>query len=131
VFIIGEDYCVFAQNYIMFSYLFLSFIYQLMSQFNYNNNNNIFFFHFPKIGFGVDLSFVYRVVDGIVNILFGIDILITFNTAIEDRDGDLIYDRKEVSMSYLKGWFGIDLISTIPFVELFTIMHLGKEITLG
>lgn len=74
----------------------------------------------------MDLTYEFKVVDSVVNILFAIDILFTFNTAIEDRDGDLISDRKIVNSRYLRGWFTIDLISTVPFVEIFELMNLGK-----
>lgn len=74
------------------------------------------------------LTFIFLLIDGIVNILFAIDILFTFNTAIEDKDGDLIADRSIVNSRYLKGWFTIDLVSTVPFVEMFQLMNLGTHL---
>ena len=43
-----------------------------------------------------------------------LDIIQNFNIAVL-VNGELIYDRKVIAKNYLKYWFGIDLISTIPF----------------
>ena len=37
-----------------------------------------------------------------------------FFTASYDIDFKLIEDRKVISINYLKGWFAIDLIATLP-----------------
>jgi hyperpolarization activated cyclic nucleotide-gated potassium channel 2 len=43
-----------------------------------------------------------------------LDIIQNFNIAVL-VNGELIYDRKVIAKNYLKFWFGIDLISTIPY----------------
>ena len=53
----------------------------------------------------------------IVDIFFTIDILVNFNTAIlkDDEVNDVIDDRKQIAIIYVKSWFLIDFISVIPF----------------
>ena len=44
-----------------------------------------------------------------IDILFGLDILVIFNTAYYDDDVDLIENRADIAKSYVKLWFWIDL----------------------
>ena len=55
------------------------------------------------------------IIDTIVDSLFGVDILVIFNTAFYDQDVELIEDRKEIAKHYLSGWFTIDMLAIIPF----------------
>jgi hypothetical protein len=51
-----------------------------------------------------------------IDVCFGIDIFLTFNTSYSETDAMLeIYDRKKIAIYYIKGWFIIDVISIIPF----------------
>ena len=50
----------------------------------------------------------------IIDIFFALEILINFNSAIIDKHGDIVDERKEICKEYLKGWFFVDLISIIP-----------------
>lgn len=52
----------------------------------------------------------------IMDVCFGIDILLTFNTSYADiKLAKEIYDRKKIALNYVKGWLIIDIISVIPF----------------
>lgn len=53
-------------------------------------------------------------VELIVDMYFITDIVFNFRTGTYDSDGVLIYDRPEIRRRYLKGWFGIDIISCFP-----------------
>lgn len=53
--------------------------------------------------------------DVVVDILFGVDLLLNFRTGTEDSWGRLVYDPKVIALHYLKTWFLIDLIAVIPF----------------
>eukprot|EP00854_Cymbomonas_tetramitiformis_P006362 gene6362-7624_t len=51
--------------------------------------------------------------DVMMEVIFVVDLVITFFTAIQD--GDItIRDLKVIRSSYLKSWFSIDLVSSIP-----------------
>ncbi|OMJ94420.1 hypothetical protein SteCoe_2474 [Stentor coeruleus] len=50
-----------------------------------------------------------------VDMLFCVDIVVNMFLAYEDDEGVLITDRQFIIKHYLKSWFLIDLISSIPF----------------
>ena len=51
----------------------------------------------------------------ISDIIFFIDIILTFMTAVPDKDDhEHVYDYKYIAKEYLKGWFWIDLIAILP-----------------
>lgn len=56
--------------------------------------------------------FIFEV---IVDFLFFVDILITFNSAYIGKDKQLVESRSEIAKSYVKGMFFLDLISIVPF----------------
>lgn len=72
-----------------------------------------------RIGFEEDATGFFLVFDYIVDAVFGIDIIISFFTAYYDSYGHLITDRKHICIHYLKGWFFIDFVSTVPFDIIF------------
>ncbi|OQS06854.1 tetrameric potassium-selective cyclic nucleotide gated channel-like [Thraustotheca clavata] len=53
--------------------------------------------------------------DYVVDVFFGIDMLITFRTAFIDEEGHIEYNATRITTRYLKWWFWIDFISTFPF----------------
>ena len=48
------------------------------------------------------------------DICFIVDILINFIAVEEDVNGELITSMKDIAVRYFKGWFFVDLISSIP-----------------
>jgi len=56
----------------------------------------------------------FESIDTVIDFIFLIDLLVTFNTAIYHK-GQLVYSRKVISLQYLKLWFWLDLISSFPF----------------
>lgn len=45
---------------------------------------------------------------------FVLDILVNFRTAVLD-DGELVQRPAAVAVRYLRGWFALDLVATIPY----------------
>lgn len=72
-----------------------------------------------SLGFGVDvtLSDWIGVTSLVVDILLCIDIIINFRTAYFDKYDRLLLhsESNQIAMRYLKGWFGVDLITSFPF----------------
>ena len=68
-----------------------------------------------NIAFNAVEDFNTKVVNGAIDILFFIDMLIIFNTAIYDQKMRFVTDRKKIAKDYLQGWFTIDLLSIVPF----------------
>jgi len=50
-----------------------------------------------------------------MDILFGIDCIVIFNSAIDDEDFRIIEDYKSIACNYLKSWFLIDIMAIVPF----------------
>jgi hypothetical protein len=56
------------------------------------------------------------IADNIVDLFFGVDIVLTFFVAyIDSRTQLLVRDSKKITKRYLSTWFLMDLASTIPF----------------
>ena len=49
-----------------------------------------------------------------VNLIMMFDVVVNAFSAYEDVDGDLVTDNKKIIIEYLKSWFAIDLISSLP-----------------
>jgi hypothetical protein len=55
----------------------------------------------------------------IMNIFFGIDIFVNFLTPILMPDGEFMFEYGGIAENYLKGFFTIDFISSVPFGLMF------------
>ncbi|KAK7134410.1 hypothetical protein R3I93_017732 [Phoxinus phoxinus] len=60
-----------------------------------------------------------NVVDVIVDVLFIIDIVITFRTTYVNQNNEVVTHPKRIAIHYIKGWFLIDMVAAIPFDLLF------------
>lgn len=70
-----------------------------------------------------DTAFV--VLNWFIDALFAIDILVHFNTAFEiesstNEHQELVTERSQITFKYLKGWFAVDFLSTVPLDRLIT-----------
>lgn len=54
------------------------------------------------------------ILDITADIIFLIDIVINFITIEESANGNLILDRKVLATHYIKSWFTVDIISSVP-----------------
>lgn len=54
------------------------------------------------------------VIDLITDILFFTDVLLIFNTAYYDKEGNLVTDRKIIARDYLLSWFFLDILACVP-----------------
>ncbi|ETL82606.1 hypothetical protein L917_17249 [Phytophthora nicotianae] len=72
-----------------------------------------------RLGYDVDAVGGWYVLEMIIDGFFFVDILLNFRTAYFDDERKLIYDPRTLFWKYAKGWFLLDLISTVPIDELF------------
>jgi hypothetical protein len=56
----------------------------------------------------------------ITYIVFGIDIFLTFFTALENEKGDLVYEYGQIAINYIKGFFFLDIAANLPFEYIIT-----------
>ena len=68
-----------------------------------------------RLSFTSDNDSDWLIVDTIIDVCFFIDILVTFNSSYYDKEMKLVINRKTIVMNYLKTWFLIDVVSSIPF----------------
>jgi len=73
-----------------------------------------------------------EVVEAVVGYAFIVDILINFRTGFYDCR-DIIMEPKAVALHYLKGWFIVDLVSSLPLQNLaaFKVSKLFKVVRLS
>lgn len=64
-----------------------------------------------RVCFVETINTFYYYFDIGVNCVFGVDIIISFFSALYDDDGILITNNKIIALRYLKSWFLIDIVS--------------------
>eukprot|EP00929_Paragymnodinium_shiwhaense_P086995 TRINITY_DN47335_c0_g3_i1.p1 TRINITY_DN47335_c0_g3~~TRINITY_DN47335_c0_g3_i1.p1 ORF type:complete len:832 (+),score=139.13 TRINITY_DN47335_c0_g3_i1:91-2586(+) len=52
--------------------------------------------------------------DAGLDAMFLLDVLLNFRTSYMDTDGSIVLDGRRIALNYLKTWFLIDLVSSIP-----------------
>lgn len=57
----------------------------------------------------------FVVIDLIVDLMFLLDIFISFRTTFVSKEGEAIYDPMVIAKNYLRGWFIIDAFSAMPY----------------
>ena len=64
-----------------------------------------------RISFIEEYDENWAMFENIMNVIFGIDILVNFLTAYTDKDDNLVTSKKKIAVMYLKGWFLIDTVA--------------------
>jgi phosphoglycerol transferase MdoB-like AlkP superfamily enzyme len=68
-----------------------------------------------KIAFIEQDSTFTTILDTTVDVLFGVDIIVSFLSAVEDKNGKLVTSHKGIARIYLRGWFWLDFLACFPF----------------
>ena len=64
----------------------------------------------------------------LIDVIFGIDIILTFFTSISSKSGMVeIDDKKIIAVNYLKTWFIIDFFSIVPFDTIIRSVTVGSS----
>lgn len=77
------------------------------------------------IVFNIFSDFFCNISALVTTVIFIGDIVVNFNTAISVK-GKQIFDRKEIAIKYLKSWFIIDFISSIPMCSVSRVIAFGR-----
>ena len=67
-----------------------------------------------RVGFSIENNPDIELSDVIIDSIFGLDIIISFDTAIIGDEDELITNRSLIAKDYLTHWFVIDFLSTVP-----------------
>jgi hypothetical protein len=94
----------------------------------------IFFLLYTSILVPVQIAFVdnsdqimaYVVLNDLTDVVFGLDLLITFISSYETQAGLEECRFKQIALNYLAGWFFIDLLATLP-TQLFQVDDTGQN----
>ncbi|XP_032232878.1 potassium voltage-gated channel subfamily H member 1 isoform X2 [Nematostella vectensis] len=70
-----------------------------------------------------------NILDMIVDWLFIADIVLNFHTTYVGKDGEIIDDPRLIRLNYLKTWFVLDLVSSLPYGVLYFIPKSEMEQT--
>ena len=65
--------------------------------------------------------------DVTTDIIFIVDICLNFLMIDEDQNGELIVNKKKIATRYLKSWFAIDLLSSLPVSLIMFIIDLESD----
>ena len=68
----------------------------------------------------------WTVIETIIDCIFGVDLLLNFFFAYYDNQDDIVDSRKRIAMSYLKGWFFIDLLTILPISQILNTSDFGN-----
>ena len=72
------------------------------------------------------------VFDIFTDIIFIIDIILNFFFVEEDVNGEMIFDQRRIAIAYLRTWFIVDVIASIPVtVIMFFYEKEGRELDGG
>jgi hypothetical protein len=76
------------------------------------------------IGFDVPLSPTAQGIEILITVLFGLDMLLNFNTSYVDGETEkVVVRRRQIAQHYLQTWFVVDFISTFPFDAVLQLHH--------
>lgn len=67
-----------------------------------------------------DDSFVWILVDTLIDLFFLCDIIVNFFTVYPNEHEDYVTKRKTIALHYLKGWFIFDIVAILPINYFFT-----------
>lgn len=59
-------------------------------------------------------SIDWEIINGVTDLIFFADMILIFNTAFYDDDFKMIQHRGLIALTYIRGWFFIDLLAIFP-----------------
>lgn len=66
------------------------------------------------VAFNASNGLAWRIIDASIDIFFFLDIVLNFRTSFVD-DGDLVVHPSRIARHYLRGYFALDVLATLPF----------------
>ena len=80
-----------------------------------------------RIAFGGnDTPLEWKFIEYYIDFSFLVDMFIIANSAFYNAEFQIVEDRKEIGIDYLKSWFFIDLLSIFPFEWFMSTDSYGK-----
>ncbi|CAM9385787.1 unnamed protein product, partial [Ectocarpus sp. 12 AP-2014] len=79
-----------------------------------------------RLGFDSPAEGSWAIFGHVVDGMFLVDMLVSFDTAYWD-DGNIVTSRKLIAREYLRTWFIVDFVSTVPLDTMFSRMLLNSD----
>jgi potassium channel len=67
-----------------------------------------------RVSFSDEDPIEWIIVDSIVDSVFAIDIILNFFSAYYDSEDNLVTNRKQIALKYLRSWLLVDFLAIIP-----------------
>ena len=77
----------------------------------------------------IQVSHVGFAIDILVDVCFIVDVFVSWRTTFYTREGLLVLDKQVVRHNYLKTWFAPDVIASIPFRHIATLIAMSANST--
>ena len=68
-----------------------------------------------RVSFFDEVSNFMNFIEGCIDASFLLDIVLTFFSAYERKDGQIETRKGKIAITYIKTWFLLDLISSMPY----------------
>jgi hypothetical protein len=81
-----------------------------------------------RLGFDADADGAWLVLENIIDCFFGVDIILNFRTAFYDDERLLVFDSRVILQRYVRGWFVVDFLSTVPVDDIARALMGGTSI---
>lgn len=79
-----------------------------------------------RLCFNVEAKGGIAIFETIIDVIFILDILVSFNTGFYLK-GYLVMKRRDIVFNYLTTWFFIDLIASFPYSWFFSLAGAGDQ----
>ena len=67
-----------------------------------------------NLGFAEEENTETIVFETLLDIVFFVDLIVNFFFAFNDKNTELVDDSRTIAVTYLKTWFIVDLVATLP-----------------
>jgi hypothetical protein len=67
-----------------------------------------------NLGFSEEENTETIVFESLLDIVFFVDLIVNFFFAFNDKNTELVDDSRTIAVTYLKTWFIVDLVATLP-----------------
>ncbi|GMF41998.1 unnamed protein product [Phytophthora fragariaefolia] len=80
-----------------------------------------------RVCFQVEASGGFAVLENGMDVAFFIDIALNFITGLPLPSGEVSYNLRVIVKAYMRGWFAVDFLSTLPFESIAKLFGVGNN----
>eukprot|EP01029_Cantina_marsupialis_P008279 TRINITY_DN1966_c1_g2_i3.p1 TRINITY_DN1966_c1_g2~~TRINITY_DN1966_c1_g2_i3.p1 ORF type:complete len:1326 (+),score=370.72 TRINITY_DN1966_c1_g2_i3:205-4182(+) len=80
------------------------------------------------LGFDIEQTGHWSIIEAVLEGIFIFDVIVNFFTAYQEIDRNLVFKKRQIALRYLKTWFVVDLLSSIPFTWIDLVFATSSEL---